>query len=122
MEFKHTKTDLPVESQYPKLVRGKIPEIIEAQLGERPETRVLTDDSEFREFLLKKVVEEAHELKEAVTREHVAEETADLLELIDTVLEFHGLTLEEVRDVQTQKREKRGGFKERLVVTKEIKK
>lgn len=93
---------------YEKLVRDKIPEILDAK-GVPYESRI-ADDTEYRLELLKKLVEEAEELLEAGD----PGELADVLEVIDalrTLPEY-----QEVAALQTQKRQDRGGFAQRLIV------
>ncbi len=120
MDFKHTDTNLEIENEYPKLVRDLIPEIIEKRHGEKPQMKIAESDEEFRDYLLTKVVEEAVELKETKNKEHLVEELADVIELIDAVLKFENLNLEDIRKVQEQKREKRGGFEDRIIMLKKV--
>ena len=115
-QFKHFETNLEKENEYPKLVRDKIPEVVKENSGKIIKTRILEDDEEYSQFLMKKVEEEAHELANAEDKEHVMEEVADVLELIDAILEFHGVEMETVRKVQEEKAEKRGGFKKRILM------
>lgn len=122
MKYIHTKTDLPIEDQYPKLVRDKIPEIVEEKTGKEVKTRVMEDDEEYREYLLRKVVEEASELEGTKTKEHRAEEIADIMELIDTILVLDDLDLETIYKIQTRKREERGGFKKRILMLEKVEK
>jgi predicted house-cleaning noncanonical NTP pyrophosphatase (MazG superfamily) len=116
MTFEHTLTDLDIENEYPKLVRDGIPAIIKANEGYDVPTRELTDRGERRKFLGKKGIEEATELSEAGTDEHRLEELADYEELVDTWLEEMGKTREDLRAVQDEKRQKRGGFKKWLLM------
>jgi predicted house-cleaning noncanonical NTP pyrophosphatase (MazG superfamily) len=115
MEFKHFETNLEKENEYPKLVRDKIPEIVEKRTGEKTKTRIM-EDAEYRKYLLKKVEEEAHELANAKNKEHITEELADIMELIDTILEINDLDLETVRKVQKVKADIRGGFKGKILM------
>jgi predicted house-cleaning noncanonical NTP pyrophosphatase (MazG superfamily) len=94
-----------------KLVRDRIPEIIRAAGGE-PHTRRLQGD-ELIAALLDKVVEEAHELREASVDQRI-EEMADLLEVLAAVAERLGVTLDQVQDVGHIKRSSRGGFNDGL--------
>lgn len=119
MGFKHFETNLEKENEYPKLVRDKIPEIVEGRTGKKVKTRIMGDE-EYRRYLLKKVEEEAHELANAEDKEHITEELADIMELIDTILETHGLTLEEVRKFQKSKAEVRGGFKGKILMLEKV--
>jgi len=100
---------------YPKLVRDKIPDIIIAD-GKTPNIRVLEDESEFRYVLLRKVVEEAIELNEVAGRRNVAEEIADVLEVLDELTLIFGITPEQIKKIQDDKREARGGFSLRILM------
>lgn len=72
-----------------KLVRDKIPEIIENS-GKEPIIRVL-DDTEYKEELLKKLYEEYNEVIEAKTKEETLEECSDVLEVLIALLEYKWL-------------------------------
>ena len=83
-----------MEQVYDKLVRDKIPEIIEAN-GEKPITRILGDD-EYWEYLLKKDQEELEEVREASSLLERKKELADKLELICTMAIYNGFSLENI--------------------------
>jgi predicted house-cleaning noncanonical NTP pyrophosphatase (MazG superfamily) len=95
-----------------KLVRDKIPEIIEAsgriarvqQLGGKAFERALHD----------KLAEEAAELCDAKTAGEVLEEAADVLEVVRAIASGHGHDLSEVIRAADAKRAARGGFDSRL--------
>lgn len=72
-----------------KLVRDKIPEIIENS-GKEPIIRVL-EDTEYKEELLKKLYEEYNEVIEAKTKEETLEECSDVLEVLIALLEYKWL-------------------------------
>jgi len=114
MTFEHTFTDLPAENEYPKLIRDRIPEIILAD-GRKVDTRTL-DDEEFLQYLLKKITEEAQELENATTDSNILEEIADVREILDSILELKSVSPEEIQAIQDEKRQKRGGFKLRLLM------
>lgn len=97
---------------YNKLVRDRIPEIIENN-GKTFTTRIL-DEKEYIEEVSKKTQEELVEYLEAENKEHKVEELADLLELVNALAQYEGVTLEDVEKVRKQKAEKRGGFQERI--------
>ena len=99
-----------------KLVRDKIPEIIKSN-NEIPTTRVL-DDKEYKEELLRKLLEECNEVINASTKEETLEEIADTLEVLDSLIKLNNSNLEEVRKIQDTKRTKRGGFEKRLYLIK----
>jgi predicted house-cleaning noncanonical NTP pyrophosphatase (MazG superfamily) len=97
---------------YDKLVRDRIPEII-YESGGTCGTETFSDHSAFRRALLDKLVEEAREAATA-SDEDLAAELADLLEVIDTLVEACALGQAGVRAVQEQRRADRGGFGKRL--------
>jgi len=95
---------------YNKLVRDKIPEIIEGE-GQIAKTTVL-DHKEFYSALVEKLYEEVNEFAE---NDNI-EELADILEVIDAIIIAKGATKEQVRLIQEDKRAKRGGFEERILL------
>ncbi|MBU0906437.1 MAG: nucleoside triphosphate pyrophosphohydrolase [Planococcaceae bacterium] len=93
---------------YNKLVRDRIPEIIEAN-NKKFSLKVLElFEHEFE--IKRKLVEELTEYQETTNNADAIEELADLLELIYAVLPLHGSSMEELEKVRLAKREKRGGF------------
>ncbi|ASN81370.1 nucleoside triphosphate pyrophosphohydrolase [Deinococcus ficus] len=97
--------------QYNKLVRDRIPEIIERS-GQSCTTEVLDADA-YLQALLEKLGEEAAEVQ-AASPEERASELADVLEVLDAIMQATGLSEETVRGVQQEKRATRGGFQQRL--------
>ena len=95
---------------YDKLVRDGIQEIIEND-DKTPIGHIATEE-EYKQRLAEKLVEEANEFCQAPSKE----ELADTLEVIDAIYEAYGFSRKEVADVQTKKREKRGGFKQKYVL------
>jgi len=93
---------------YNKLVRDKIPEIIQAQ-GKQLKTRVLGDE-EYLEALLKKVEEEFAELKVDLN----VEELADLHEVLRALADALNISHDEVETVRAEKAAKRGGFSQKI--------
>lgn len=91
-----------------KLVRDKIPAIILAD-GKKPMTRIL-DTEEYLEELDKKLNEEIAEYQ----ADKSIEEMADVLEVLFAICEARGHSVEELMAVREEKREKRGGFEERI--------
>ncbi|AQQ61670.1 MULTISPECIES: nucleoside triphosphate pyrophosphohydrolase [Bacillus] len=97
---------------YNKLVRDRIPEIIENN-GKTFTTRIL-DEKEYIEEVSKKTQEELAEYLEAESKEHKVEELADLLELVNALAKHEGTTLEEINNIRKKKAEERGGFSDRV--------
>ena len=91
-----------------KLVRDKIPEIIKAD-GKEPITRVLSEH-EFLNELDKKLIEEVEEYQ----ADKSLEELADIVEIVYTICEARGYTIEDLMEIKAQKKDKRGGFKDRI--------
>lgn len=104
---------------YNKLIRDRIPEIIAAN-NQTAETRVL-NKKEFIKELRKKILEEAKELNEGSGHDNLIEELVDIQEIIDAILEEKKVKFLEFRKIQTEKRQKRGGFKKKLFLIKTIK-
>ena len=98
-------------SKYNKLVRDKIPEIIESN-GEKPITRIL-DDVEYNEELIKKLNEEYHEVIEA-NEESIIEELADMLEVMESIANLQNKTLDNIIIEKEKKKNKRGGFSKKI--------
>ncbi len=108
------------EDEYPKLVRDNIPDIIKARTGSGPEQRTAESDAEFETFLLKKIAEEADELRRAAEKGNVEEEIADINELLETLMRFKDMKAEEVARIQVEKRERNGGFEKRIIMLSKV--
>lgn len=98
---------------YNKLVRDRIPEIIE-KAGEKPSVRTLAGNYEYLREIRKKISEEAAELIQAKNKKEAINEIIDIQELIDTLIAEMGITKFELWEFQRRKNKKRGGFKKRL--------
>lgn len=96
---------------YNKLVRDRIPEIIEKS-GKKFTVETLNHDRYILE-LKKKLTEELNEYQEAPNDEEALEELADMLELIYCLADVHGASFEELEQIRKKKADKRGGFKEK---------
>lgn len=93
---------------YDKLVRDRIPAIIEAD-GGRPVVRTL-DDREYQLALQSKLIEEFGEFLAVPS----AEELADIAEVLRALTAAFGFDPDEVEAARLRKRAERGGFDERL--------
>ena len=91
-----------------KLVGDRIPEIIIAD-GKKPITRIL-DNAEYLWELDKKLNEEIAEYQ----ADKSVEEMADVLEVLFAICEARGHSVEELMEVRNAKREKRGGFEQKI--------
>ena len=100
--------------RYSKLVRDRIPEIIEAS-GKECVCSTLSDE-EYLAKLDEKLDEELAEYQESKSME----ELADLLEVIRAVAIARGSSLEEVEAIRQDKAVKRGGFEKKTLLTEVI--
>ena len=100
-----------VRVQYQKLVRDRIPEIVQSH-GAHPVTRVL-DKENYRQALLAKLLEEAHEAVAASPAE-LPGELADVLDVVRALAAVHGLTWDQLLDIAAAKRIANGAFRQRL--------
>jgi len=97
--------------EYKKLVRDKVPEIIEGN-GEVPVTRILHDEEEYTAALIAKTGEESQELANATTLEERVEELADLEKLVQILKQRFGA--DKVDAASMKKEKERGGFEKRI--------
>ena len=102
--------------KYNKLVRDRIPEIIEAS-GKICATEILSDEAYLR-MVDAKLDEELAEYH----RDQTIEELADLLEVIYAAAMARGYTLEQLESVRAAKAEKRGAFANKILLKEVIEK
>ncbi|MFC7643839.1 hypothetical protein ACFQX6_26015 [Streptosporangium lutulentum] len=98
-----------------KLVRDRIPDIIRERGGD-PAVTVL-GEVDYRRALLEKLFEESTELSEASATE-VAEEIADVLEVLRAIADVHGHEWRDIEKIAEVKRAERGAFLERIHLDK----
>jgi predicted house-cleaning noncanonical NTP pyrophosphatase (MazG superfamily) len=94
-----------------KLIRDKIPQIIK-EAGGTGQRYHVADRDEYRHRLFEKMREELDEFVE----DPCLEEAADMYEVFVTILKEHNLDLAEVMFKSYDKKEERGGFRERIVL------
>jgi predicted house-cleaning noncanonical NTP pyrophosphatase (MazG superfamily) len=99
-----------------KLVRNRIPKIIEKNEGTKPVVEFL-NEGQFKIALLEKLVEEAKEARKARTPEKTLAELADLQEVIEEAVKFFGFSHADLKRIQKRKRRERGGFSKRIAIT-----
>lgn len=97
--------------KYNKLVRDRIPEIIQDS-GKHCTCSILSDE-EYLTFLDEKLNEELVEYQESKSME----ELADLMEVIRAVATARGSSIEEVEAIRRNKAAKRGGFEKKILLT-----
>jgi predicted house-cleaning noncanonical NTP pyrophosphatase (MazG superfamily) len=96
---------------YRKLVRDRIPEIIQAD-GHHAVTRLL-DEAGYLQALLDKLVEEAGEAAGASTAD-LPGELADVLEVLHALTAAAGISWEQLLALADDKRDHRGGFTSKI--------
>jgi predicted house-cleaning noncanonical NTP pyrophosphatase (MazG superfamily) len=102
--------------EYHKLVRDRIPDIIQAK-GDKFVARIAGQD-EFLVKLKEKLREEADEFIASGS----PEELADLYEVIDTLMAEMNIDKKEVLEAQEKKRGDRGGFAKKIILESSEKK
>ena len=96
--------------KYHKLIRDRIPEIIEKD-GKRCVYSVLSRE-DYLSLLDLKLNEELAEYQESKSME----ELADLLEVIRAVAKARGSSIDEVEAIRRDKAIKRGGFEQKILL------
>lgn len=100
---------------YNKLVRDKIPEIIESD-GKTCKTELLSDE-EYIKMIDAKLDEELAEYH----KDQNIEELADLMEVIYAAALARGYSLEDLEMVREKKVQERGGFEKRILLREVVK-
>lgn len=95
---------------YHKLIRDRIPQIIEAQ-GQVCVVKKLSDE-DYLAMVDAKLDEELAEYH----KDQNLEELADLLEVIYAAAAARGYTVDQLEQLRAEKAEKRGGFREKLLL------
>ena len=94
--------------KFNKLVRDKIPEILESN-GQMCETEILSDER-YLEMLEAKLLEECTEYQ--IDKD--VDELADIMEVIYAIASARGVTEGELDRIRVEKATKNGRFKERI--------
>lgn len=96
--------------QYNKLVRDNIPKKIESH-GEKATYHTATD-AEYWLKLKEKLLEEVSEFNQAEN----AEELADILEVIEAIVDYKKFDPSIIAQLKASKAEKNGKFKDRIIL------
>jgi len=122
-------------TEYDKLIRDKIPEIIESH-GKSCKISVLSDH-EYKKYLYSKLQEEVDEFLEdekrdsqlrtnigtkrsPLEKDSSLEELADISEVILAILRLKGESADSLEKIRLEKLKKRGGFDKKLLLTRVI--
>jgi len=95
-----------------KLIRDGLPAMM-CEIGLRVFEHRLGDQA-YDLALRAKLIEEAAEAQAAQSRSDLAEELADLQEVMLSLAAFHGLTADQIEKIRLDKRRARGGFDDRI--------
>jgi predicted house-cleaning noncanonical NTP pyrophosphatase (MazG superfamily) len=99
-----------MRKSYNKLIRDKIPEIIESS-GKTYKLEI-ADTKLYREKLHEKLIEEASEFRD----EPCTEEMADILEVLEALMSEYGISRDKVLEVKEKKATDRGAFEKRYIL------
>lgn len=97
-------------TKYNKLVRDRIPEIIEKS-GKRSVVEILGSEA-YKKYMDEKLGEE---LQEYLSSDSV-DELADLVEVIYAILKYKDTTISDFENKRMKKAEERGAFDKRLLL------
>ena len=107
-----------MEKVFNKLVRDKIPEIIENK-GEKAFTKILNEE-DYKKELFKKLNEECLEVLSSSSNEEMLEELSDVLEVLCCLAKLENKTLNDIIEIANKKRENRGGFDKKIFLIKKV--
>lgn len=96
--------------QYNKLVRDRVPGVIERD-GNIPITHI-ADEDEYKAALFRKLQEEV----DAFIENQSNEELADILEVIRAICDLKDITFSEIEMLREEKAMKKGAFKLRIML------
>jgi predicted house-cleaning noncanonical NTP pyrophosphatase (MazG superfamily) len=99
-------------TRYNKLVRDRIPEIIESN-GGKAKVKEL-DSATYVQELKVKLEEEWKEYLESTSDDEAMEELCDILEILHAFAHVHGNGFEELEAIRKKKFHERGGFEKRF--------
>ncbi len=100
--------------KYNKLIRDRIPEIIESS-GKKAIVEKIKGE-ELLNLLNKKLFEELKEYEESGE----VEELADLVEVVQAILDYKKISIEDFNRIREKKNESRGAFKEGLLLVEVV--
>lgn len=96
--------------KYNKLVRDRIPEMIEKK-GEKAVIRI-ADAEEYFQKLKEKLREEVEEFFESQNEE----EMADILEVISAICDFRNIEMKQLERLRDKKAKEKGRFEKRIIM------
>ena len=94
------------------MVRDRILEVIE-KTGKKSEFHI-ANEKEYKDLLIKKLSEEVEEFIE----NPCAEEIADILEVVDSLINILGYSKEEVLKIKEEKKDSRSEYEKAIILEK----
>jgi predicted house-cleaning noncanonical NTP pyrophosphatase (MazG superfamily) len=101
---------MPMKRSYNKLVRDRIPQLIE-ESGRNSTSRALKKE-EYFDALIDKIVEEIEEFRNSGNEEEIA----DVYEALDCLVQFKEYEPMHIDYLKLIRREARGSFKDRILL------
>ena len=95
---------------YNKLVRDKIPQIIESD--NKKCTIEILSEQDYKRLLDEKLIEELSEYQQSKD----IEELADMYEVMIAIVKAKGYTQEQFEHIRKEKKDKRGGFEDKILL------
>jgi predicted house-cleaning noncanonical NTP pyrophosphatase (MazG superfamily) len=95
-----------------KLVRDEIPKILKEKGLDFKISKL--KQKEFKEELLKKLVEESKEVESTKNREELISELADIQEVMFSIYEAFKIECSDVTKLSRKKKKERGGFDKKI--------
>lgn len=97
-------------SKFNKIVRDKVPEIIQASKKTCDVSYV--SDKEAVEFLTKRIIQEAKDFQDGYKKE----ELANLYEVLDAIMNKKGWRKSEIDRLRNEKNKNKGSFKNNIIL------
>lgn len=105
-----------LNSQLPKLIRDNVPELLKKENREI-EYKIISGN-EYDKALRQKLIEETSELLLTDDGNQLQDQLSDVLELIETYVDFKQFDKETIKGHQKQKKQERGGYLKGILLTK----
>jgi|SRR3989344_4203612 len=96
--------------KYDKLVRDKIPDYIKSKGG-----NVIFHIANDKEYWLK-LKEKLHEEVSEFLKAESIEEMADILEVIDAIINYKSFSRKELENIKNKKAKERGKFQDKIIL------
>lgn len=110
MQGMHRSTERRSPTKYNKLVRDKIPEYIRSR-GGKPIFHVASQSEHWKK-LKEKLCEEVEEF----LKEENMEELADILEVLDAIVDYKKFSRKKILTIKKRKAKERGKFKKGIIL------